>query len=189
MSRLTEKIKRAFYDMKQRCYNQNNKAYKDYGGRGIKVCDEWLNDINAFVEWSLKNNVDFGLSIDRIDNNGNYEPSNCRWATCKQQSNNIRTNRKINDKSLSEIAEETGINRQTICYRYDNGYDTLEKIKQPVKNHQKKLNFKIAKSIREEYSKGNISQRKLAKKYGVAKNTITQIIRGINYNENKRTDI
>ena len=66
--------------------------YKRYGGRGIKICDEWLNDKESFYQWAINNGYKEGLQIDRIDNNGNYEPSNCRWVTFKQNNNNRRDN-------------------------------------------------------------------------------------------------
>ena len=76
--------------MKTRCYNPKYDFYDYYGGRGIKVCDEWLNSYEAFYNWAMSNGYKKGLSIDRIDVNGNYEPSNCRWATPSQQSANQR---------------------------------------------------------------------------------------------------
>ncbi len=76
--------------MKQRCNNPNNHKYKDYGGRGISVCVEWEDDFGAFYEWSMSNGYAEGLSVDRIDNDGNYCPGNCRWATATEQRHNRR---------------------------------------------------------------------------------------------------
>ena len=79
--------------MKGRCYNPNNNKYINYGARGIIVCDEWKNDFKAFYDWSIKNGYSKELSLDRIDVNGNYEPSNCRWTDAKTQARNIRLER------------------------------------------------------------------------------------------------
>lgn len=84
-----------FRRMKQRCYNKNDKKYYCYGARGIKICDEWLKDPRNFYDWALSNGYKEDLSIDRIDVNGNYEPSNCRWADSIIQANNRTTNRYI----------------------------------------------------------------------------------------------
>lgn len=78
--------------MRQRCNNANSKSYHNYGLRGIKVCDEWQNDFSAFQKWALYNGYEEGLTIDRINNDGNYEPSNCRWVSRKVQGNNTRRN-------------------------------------------------------------------------------------------------
>jgi len=84
------RINRIYSSMKGRCYNVKSESYKYYGGRGIKVCDEWLNDRNVFVIWANENGYLKHLSIDRIDNDGIYEPSNCRWTTQTIQSRNTR---------------------------------------------------------------------------------------------------
>lgn len=86
----TSRLHRIWSAMKQRCYNPRNKAYINYGGRGISVCDDWIHDFSAFSEWALSNGYNDTLTIDRINNDGNYEPDNCRWQTRAQQNKNKR---------------------------------------------------------------------------------------------------
>lgn len=108
--------------MKERCYNKNDAAYKNYGGRGIYVCDEWKNDYLAFHEWALSSGYEYGLSIDRIDNNGPYSPENCRWATRKEQCNNRRTNLLVTyngeTKTFSQWIEEYNADYDLVFQRY-----------------------------------------------------------------------
>ena len=110
----------AWQHMKQRCSNPKNKKYCYYGGRGISVCPEW-EDYEPFKEWAIKNGYKDGLTLDRIDVNGNYEPSNCRWVTWKVQQNNKRNNTIIcasgERHTLSAWEDITGICRSTIQKR------------------------------------------------------------------------
>ena len=92
--------------MKNRCYNTHSSSYPDYGGRGIVICDGWLNDFKLFYDWSISNGYCEGLSIDRIDNNGNYCPENCRWVDQKIQANNTRRNVVIEYGGVSHTAAE-----------------------------------------------------------------------------------
>ncbi len=121
--------------MKGRCYNPNSYAYHNYGGRGIKVCDEWKNDFVSFYNWAIANGYDEHLSIDRIDVNGDYEPANCRWADKSTQANNTRCNRKIEYdgkvQTVSQWSAETGIKSSTIRRRLSLGWTIEKTLKTP----------------------------------------------------------
>lgn len=122
------KLGNVFEGMKQRCNNPKNKNYEKYGGRGIKICTEWLNDPKKFFDWAIKNGYKEGLSIDRIDVNGNYEPDNCRWADNETQCLNqrIRKDNKTGHKGIyySEGVYRVQIRRNKKRY-YFGSYKTL----------------------------------------------------------------
>jgi hypothetical protein len=118
-----------------RCYTKSASGYEYYGGRGIKVCNEW-HDFLTFYNWSIDNGYSDDLSIDRIDTNGDYEPSNCRWATWKEQANNKRDSRFItyNGKTmtLSQWAEYIGIDERTLYKRFSMGWSVEKALTYPV---------------------------------------------------------
>ena len=127
------RIYRIWCGMKRRCYNKHNEHFDRYGGRGIIVCDEWKTDFMNFYDWAMSNGYDDKLSIDRINNEGNYEPSNCRWANQKQQIVNstaaIKCSLGGNIVSLSDIADILGVSFKRIrriVYMLNNGYDMNE---------------------------------------------------------------
>ena len=127
--------------MKQRCYNPNDKNYSNYGLRGITICNEWRYDFNKFQEWSLNNGYQEGLTIDRIDVNGNYEPNNCRWATAIMQGRNRRNNKLITYKNethcISEWAEIFNIPRKCLEYRVRKWNDLERIFNRPVTKNSK----------------------------------------------------
>lgn len=121
-----ERIYRIWVHMRERCEKPNVREYKHYGERGIVVCDEWKNNFESFYEWAITHGYEECLTIDRIDTNGNYEPSNCRWVTMKVQTNNRRNNHLITyngqSKTVTQWAEEKGINPSTVFTRLSRGW-------------------------------------------------------------------
>ncbi len=120
-------------NMKQRCSNPNRKDYSLYGGRGISVCKEWINNFNAFLSWSIDSGYDNTLSLDRIDVNGDYEPKNCRWVTQKKQCNNTRRNIIIEMDgeihTLKEWCEILGKKYSKVSCRVRRGWEPSEALR------------------------------------------------------------
>lgn len=132
------RLYRIWIGMKDRCKNINNHAYKRYGGKGVKICEEWDKDFMLFWEWSLQNGYKETLSIDRIDVNGNYEPSNCRWVTAQEQADNKTSNIVITingkTRNLQQWCDEYGIKRSTVNTRVKQcGWDYVKAITTPIK--------------------------------------------------------
>lgn len=115
------KLYKVWDSMRYRCRNENCHAYADYGGRGIQVCEEWLTNFESFYFWAVNNGYEEGLTLDRKDVNGGYDPTNCRWVTMKKQGNNRRTtvNLTLNGKtkSMKQWAEEYGISYNVLQKR------------------------------------------------------------------------
>lgn len=176
------RLNNIYDNMKRRCYNPNSTKFSYYGGRGIKVCDEW-NDRElvpmgqggrcskgwlTFKKWALENGYADNLTIDRIDVNGNYEPSNCRWVTMKVQSNNLRNNVRLTYKgrtqTIHEWCEELNLNYERIRNRICRAGWSVEKAletKEDVNCHYLTYNGKT-QTIRE-----------WAKEIGIKENTLT----------------
>lgn len=118
-----------------RCCNSKNHAYRNYGGRGIRICDEWRNDFLAFYKWAYANGYREGLTIERKDVNGNYEPSNCIWATMQEQANNTRRNKilTLNGEShtVAEWGRITNLGAQVIRNRLRDGFTVEETLTLP----------------------------------------------------------
>lgn len=125
------RLYKCYNHMINRCHNSSNIQYKDYGGRGIKVCEEWKNDFISFYNWAMSNGYKDDLTIDRIDVNGNYEPSNCRWVNKYLQANNKRNNVYIacNNETLTiaQWSNRLNINYWNIRRKIQKGW-TIQQI-------------------------------------------------------------
>lgn len=142
--RNASKLYSVWLNMRSRCNNPKNKKYKDYGGRGISVCSYW-DDFLQFKKWSLENGFDESLTIDRIDNNGNYCPENCRWINQKEQMRNTRVNHLLTyngeTKTMVEWSEITGIKYHTLKQRINKyGYSVERALTTPVPKHPECVN-------------------------------------------------
>ena len=123
--------------IKGRCYNPNDNAYPNYGGRGIKMCPEWENDFYTFRDWAIANGYDESLSIDRIDNDKDYSPDNCRWTNAKIQSNNRRSNHYITidgvTKTMMQWSEFYNIDYARVQKRLLAGWSEIDAITKPIR--------------------------------------------------------
>lgn len=142
-SEIKRVLRTRYRSMLARCYNPKTNDFNIYGGKGITVCDEWKNSYKKFAAWALDSGFNPSLSIDREDPNGNYCPENCRWVTMKEQQNN-RTNNSIYEyngetKTISQLAEKYGINKNTLIWRLSKGMCIKDAIETPIdeSRHQK----------------------------------------------------
>ena len=157
-----DKIQLALINIKRRCYNPRSDSYKHYGGRGISLCKEWSKDSEAFYQWAISSGHAMNLSLDRIDNDGNYGPTNCRWADVKTQLRNRRSNRRIRGKTITEWAEITGLQVSTISkrltkYRMSDelALDPLSHTKLRAIKHGTRSGYEVSKCRCQECTKCN----------------------------------
>ena len=190
-----EKIYRIWADMLQRCKNPKCNNYEYYGARGIQVCEEWKR-FEAFYEWSMSAGYEKGLSIDRIDVSGNYEPTNCRWVTREQQDNNRRDNIKdiINGEelTLAQISRKYNVSYPMVLHRYrvgDRGEKLIEPKRQGVKRDgtkikrlPTKLSYQKAAEIKWLTTMNkSMTQNEIAEKYGITQGMVSAIKRVATY--------
>lgn len=137
------RVYNSWHCMKNRCYNANDEHFKDYGARGITVCEEWINDFQAFYNWAMSHGYKEGLTIDRIDVNKGYSPENCRWATAKEQQHNRRNTIYLTyngeTKSTPEWAEIVGIDPHVLRYRINAKWSTKRALEEPVHHKPRKI--------------------------------------------------
>lgn len=124
-----------YENMKTRCYNPSHKLYPRYGGRGVRVCDEWRANPDAFIRWSLSNGYSEELTLDRINSNGDYEPANCRWVDWLMQQNNRSDNRVLElygrEQTIAQWSREKGYSPHLIAQRLGRGWTVEEAIETP----------------------------------------------------------
>lgn len=142
-----KRLSSIFLNMKRRCYNKEEKSFRFYGAKGIKICEEWLSNPKSFEKWSFENGYEKGLSIDRIDSSSDYSPKNCRWIpvekNCKYKSTTIMINVDGEEKTGRDWAKELRISTNIINqYRRKYGYEnTVEFIRRALKYGIPKLEY------------------------------------------------
>jgi hypothetical protein len=175
---------RSWHSMRDRCLCKTNRAYPDYGGRGITVCARW-NDFAKFIA-DMGQRPSLEHSIDRIDNDRGYEPGNCRWATRSQQQRNRRKRPRftLNGETLTQVewAERYGIPTRTLGARLHNGMSLHQALTTPLPADPSRAQAKItqtdAEAIRGLVRAGKLTQREIGARFGVSQSAVSFIARG-----------
>lgn len=181
MSKSIARTRRRWHDMKKRCFcpGWSNRIWQI---KGITVCSSWAESFETFLN-DMGECPSDKHSLDRIDNDKNYEPDNCRWATRKEQARNMSTNKLIGDKSVAQVAEETGISEHTLRWRLRRGKTGAELLDPKIKGPQRKLTSDQVVEIRcLVYLAGN-SYKAIASEYNVSYVTIRSIALGLSHRD------
>lgn len=189
--RIQVRLYRTWSDMKIRCYNKNSVNYRRYGARGIRVCQEW-HQYEPFRRWAIANGYGKGLTIDRLDCDGNYEPSNCRWATKEQQTyyGNPRTEQ-ITYKGITKPgpvwAKEHGLTPSQFRARLKEGWSVERALTQPLqaKFANSRRNRKLTDDQVRWARTCGLKGTEIAKRLGMSPAYMRSIIRGQNYSDVK----
>lgn len=163
---IRKRLQKTFSHMKERCYDESDKRYADWGGRGIGICPEWLENPESFIEWSVAHGYEIGLTIDRIDNDKDYSPDNCRWVTLAENNQNRRSSRfyTFNGKTmnLTQWCKEYQMSRSMVNKRLEMGWDFEKAITTPKRqrNTQELVGMKFGRLTVLEYSGFNHSNNR-----------------------------
>lgn len=165
------RLYRLYNKIKSRCYNRNQNGYDRYGGRGILICDEWVNDFVAFKHWSYANGYKTNLSIDRIDNNLGYSPNNCRWVEPIEQYSNMRSSVKFGNEYATSASRKLGGTKNLVNNRLRLGWDKQTAFQTPARP---KVSDETIIEIMSLLANG-WKQREIAMIYGIKQSTISKI--------------
>ena len=150
-------LRHRFLGMMARCYKEDSVNYKYYGGRGITVCDEWKDNFDNFYSWSIENGFRKDLSIDRIDNNKGYSPTNCKWATKEEQMYNrsMSVELTLDNKTMymTEWSQELNIDKKTLSWRYRQGWSDEKILTTKPSDREIKITYKNETHTMSEWSK------------------------------------
>lgn len=191
------RIYHTWQSMKDRCFNSNNKSYPIYGGRGISVCQEWKHNFSNFREWAMQNGYTDTLTIDRKDNNGNYEPDNCRWVTRLVQNNNKSSNVLISHNgethNITEWEKILCFKKNTLYSRIftygipiDEAFDYKKIFESKDKGRLDSIDISSLQGRNREIilmRRNNLSFRKIGASLGISKTTVMSIVYQLIKNE------